>query len=103
MNKILINNKINCLTSFCDNMTQIIIYCHGFGENKERIVQYANILNNNNIGIISFDFPCHGDDTTSYQIINYNLCYNYIDSVVNYIKNNYPSIKISLMGSSFGG
>ena len=101
--KIIINNRINCLISACDNMNQIIIYCHGFGDNKDRIYQHADILNINNIGIISFDFPCHGEDLTNYKDFTYKLGIDYIESVVNYIKDNYPNIKISIIGSSFGG
>ena len=103
MKKILLNNKINCLTNFFDNMRNIIVYCHGYGENKESIDQHKDILDINNIGFISFDFPSHGDDTTNYQDITYDMCYEYIDTVVKYIKEKYPNVKISLVGASFGG
>jgi len=36
MEKIIINNQINCLINMKDNMDKIVIYCHAFGENKER-------------------------------------------------------------------
>lgn len=64
MEKLLLNNRINCLINEIPNMKNIILYCHGFGKNKDRIYQLVDILSHNNIGIISFDFPCHGDDLT---------------------------------------
>ena len=103
MRNIIINDKIHCLTSFCDNQQQIVIYCHGFGESKERIIQHNEVLNKRNIGIVSFDFPCHGEDKIDYKDFSYILGYNYIDSVVNYIKKSYPGIPIAFIGSSFGG
>lgn len=103
MEKLLLNNRINCLINDIPNMKNIILYCHGFGENKNRIYQHVDILSHNNIGIISFDFPCHGDDLTPYKDFNYELGYYYIDSIINYLKEKYPNINISLLGSSFGG
>lgn len=103
MEKFIIDNKIYCLFSKCDNMQGIVIYCHGYGDNKERIYQHDSVLNNNGYGIISFDFPCHGEDKTDCIDFTYDLCMDYIDKVVKYIKNNYQDIPISIIGSSFGG
>lgn len=103
MEKFKINDKINCLTSFCDNMKGIVIFCHGFGESKEKIKEHSKILNDNNIGIIGFDFPCHGQDSTKFQDFTYNLGINYIDETLKYTEKKYPNIPISIMGTSFGG
>ena len=84
-------------------MKSIVIYCHGFGESKERINKHASILNKHNIGIISFDFPTHGEDKTKYEDFTIELGLKYINEVVNYIKINYPNIPISFIGASFGG
>lgn len=97
------NKRIKFKTSFCDNMKGIVIYCHGFGESKDRIIQHSDILNENNIGIISFDFPCHGADTTNFKDITYDLVISYMDEITKYIKEQYPEIPISIIGSSFGG
>ena len=103
MRKLIIKNKIYCLTNFFDNMNEIVIYCHGFGESKDRIIQHSKILNENNLGIISFDFPCHGEDTTDFKDITYDLVISYIDEIIKYIKEQYSEIPISIIGSSFGG
>lgn len=61
-----------------NNMKSIVIYCHGFFDNKDRIYQHDKILNDNNIGIISFDLPCHGEDDTPYDKFNLDNCINYL-------------------------
>ena len=84
-----------------DNMKSIVIYCHGFGDNKNRIYQHDKILNENNIGIISFDMPCHGEDDTSYFNFNLDICLSYLKEIVNYVKK--YNVDIYSIGSSFGG
>ena len=101
MSKRIIDNQIFCYESIPKNMKKIAIYCHGFGENKDRINQHYEILNNNNIGIISFDFPCHGEDKQENSYFTLDNCINYLDSVINYSKK--YNVPILLIGSSFGG
>ena len=84
-----------------NNMKSIVIYCHGFGDNKDRIYQHDKILNDNNIGIISFDLPCHGEDDTPYDKFNLYNCINYLKEIVNYSKK--YNVDIYSIGSSFGG
>jgi len=84
-----------------NNMKSIVIYCHGFGDNKDRIYQHDKILNDNNIGIISFDLPCHGEDDTDYNIFNLDICLSYLKEIVNYVKK--YNVDIYSIGSSFGG
>ena len=84
-----------------DNMKSIVIYCHGFGDNKDRIYQHDKILNDNNIGIISFDLPCNGEDNTPYDKFNLDNCISYLKEIVEYVKK--YNVDIYSIGSSFGG
>ena len=102
MKKIIINN-INCLINYKQGMRYLVVYCHGFGSNKESIEKHVKALEENDGGIISFDFPGHGEDKTDNKDITYDMCYKYIDEVVKYVTDKYPKTKIALMGSSFGG
>lgn len=99
--KIIMKNEIYCYESIPDNLNKIIIYCHGFGENKDRINQHNEILNQNNIGIISFDFPCHGEDKSDDIKFNLSNSIQYLNEVITYSKK--YNVLISLMGSSFSG
>lgn len=101
LQKELINNQIYSLLSIPNDLRKIVIYCHGFGESKDRIQEHAHLLNQNNIGIIGFDFPCHGEDKNSDHYYNLNNSLSYLKQVIDYAKK--YGVPISLMGSSFGG
>lgn len=102
MKKIKIANKVYANFYILNNMDKIVIYCHGIGETKESIKKHVDILNENNIGVVSFDFPSHGEEKINYQEFNCINSLKHLDTVYNYIKENYH-IPICLMGSSYGG
>lgn len=84
---------------------QIFIFCHGFcsgkGSNSVEIV--ANKLLLCEIPSISFDFPGHIDSVQGTDKLTVDICISYIDSVIEYIKNEYgENIKISFFAISFG-
>ena len=101
MLKKVIDDKIYCYFSIPDDVRKIVIYCHGFGESKDRINQHFEILNRNQIGIVSFDFPCHGEDMSDDSCFNLSNSLDYLDKVIDSVKE--YGVPISLMGSSFGG
>ena len=99
--KTILNNKVFCYESIPNDLKKMIIYCHGFGESKEIINQHNEMLNSNNIGIISFDFPCHGEDKSTDNEFNLTNSIEYLNEVIIYSKK--YNVPISLMGLSFGG
>ncbi len=99
----LINDKINTFSAIPkENMDKIIIYCHGLGSNKTWATRFYNKLLENNVGIVAFDFPGHGNDVTDFSLFNLSLCINYLDEIIAYVKNEYR-VPIYLFGCSFGG
>ncbi len=96
-----IDNMIYCSECIPDDMNKIVIYCHGFGENKERINQHNLILSNNKIGIVTFDLPCHGEDMSNDNCFTLTNSVNYLNKVIDYTRK--YNVPISLMGSSYGG
>ena len=99
----LVNNKINIIENMpIDELEKIVIYCHGLGSNKNLVNRFSKDLLNNNIGVVSSDFPGHGDDKTPFSLFNLSLCIEYLEEVIKYIKNKY-NVPICLFGSSFGG
>ena len=97
-----IDNNINCFKSIPKDMKQLIIYCHNLGSDCTWALRFNEELYNNKVGIISFDLPGHGLDNTNFKKFNLNLCLNYLNTVINYVKRTYPDIKINLLGSCFG-
>lgn len=103
MQKFILENKVNVVFYDTPNMDKIVIYCHGFGENKESIYKnHVEILNQNNIGVIAFDFPAHGEDKCKYQELNATNSLEYLNIVYNYLYEKY-NVPLCLMGSSYGG
>ena len=85
--------------------TNIFIFCHGYcsgkGSNSVKIV--ANKLLEHNITSISFDFPGHIDSVQGADKLKVDVCISYIDSIIEYIKEQYgENIKISFYAISFG-
>ena len=101
-NKIMKNN----IKTFCalpsKNIEKIIIYCHGLGSNKSYASRFYEELLKNNIGIIAFDFPGHGEDRTDFSQFSLALCIQYLEQIIQYSKETY-NVPIYLFGSSFGG
>ena len=62
---------------------------------------YDDLLKNK-IGIISFDFPGHGEDKTDFSLFNLSLCITYLEEIIAYVKTKY-NVPIYLFGCSFGG
>lgn len=101
MLKKIIDDKIYCFFSIPDDVKKIVIYCHGFGESKDRINQHFEVLKDRGIGIVSFDFPCHGEDKSDDFCFDLSNSLYYLDRVIESVKG--YGVPISLMGSSFGG
>lgn len=83
----------------------IIVSCHGFGGSKDNNAtnKIAGVLlpKYNNLAVLSFDWPCHGDDVR--QKLNLKDCNDYLESVINYIKNDLGVNNIYSQATSFGG
>lgn len=99
----IINNKINCFSAMPENKpNKIVIYVHGLGSKKIMISRFYNELLDDNIGVIAFDLPCHGEDKTSFSTFGLNICLTYFEEVINYVKSKYH-LPIYLFGCSYGG
>ena len=67
----LFNNRINTFENMPTNeLEKIVIYCHGLGSDKSLVNRFSKDLLNKNIGVVSFDFPGHGDDKTDFSFFN---------------------------------
>ncbi len=100
--KNIINKKIYIteVTSLI-NKEKVIIYCHGLGSNKNQYKRFYKKFYKNNISMISFDLPAHGEDKTEFKNFTLKESINYIDNVIKYAKTKYKDIY--LFGSSYGG
>lgn len=83
----------------------IIVICHGFGGDKDNDITkiISKIITDNEIGVVAFDFPIHGESKASIDELTVKNCISDINTIRQFIKMNFPEKDISLFASSFGG
>lgn len=84
------------------HMDEVIILCHGLGGNKNFFHSLEEKLVDINIGIVSFDFPYHGERKNKYTTYNVKNCLKTIDNVYKYVVKQYDGVKVSFIGKSLG-
>ena len=93
---------------YCDDIKAAhtaILFGHGFGGHKdnkaaERFAKRV-LEKNRNIAVVTFNWPCHGDDVR--QKLQLDDCMTYLDIVISYIKTSMNAERIYAYGTSFGG
>ncbi len=93
---------------YCDDIKSIqtaILFGHGFGghKNNKAAERFAKrvLEKNKNIAVVTFNWPCHGDDVR--QKLQLDDCMTYLDIVVSYVKTSLNAEKIYAYATSFGG
>lgn len=79
-----------------DKMNEVIILCYGLGGNKHFFHPLEEKLVDINIGIVSFDFPYHGERKNRYNKYTVKNCLKTIDNVYKFVVKKYSNIKIYL-------
>ena len=87
------------------NSKNIIMMCHVFGGNKDSPISklIAQMILDNGIGVVAFDFPIHGESKAEADEFTVKNCVSDINTIRTYIKERFPRKDISLMATSFGG
>lgn len=88
-----------------ENSQDIIIMCHGFGGNKDDFISkiISKMITDNGIGIVAFDFPIHGESKAKMDEFTVENCVADINTIREFIRENFPQKSISLLATSFGG
>ena len=87
-----------------DYVDKVIISCHGFTGSKDNKTANAlanELKENDGYMIISFDWPCHGDDNR--KEVDLDVCNKYLKTVIDYVHNTLDIDEIYGQGTSFGG
>lgn len=87
-----------------ENIKEVVIGVHGFSGDKESsvLIALAKKLNKNNIALVTYDLPCHGENDNS-KPLNLDACINSIGEAINYTNNTFINMPISIFATSFGG
>lgn len=83
----------------------IIIAMHGFAGDKNSgcIKKLKQEMSELNVGLITFDWPSHGESEVNGNYLTVNNCLNDLETVYNYVKERNSKSKIIAFSTSFGG
>lgn len=106
MEKHILINNLHSNLYLPNNSTpkEIVVGIHGFSGDKESsvLIKLSKHLNENNIALVTFDLPCHGENDNSNPLILQD-CFDSIRNIFDFVKNNFKNIPISTFATSFGG
>ena len=88
-----------------DAVKRVVIFGHGFGGHKDNRAAEkfaAKIISKyKDIGVITFNWPCHGDDARKNLLLS--ECDMYLTYVIEYAKKRFQTEDIYAYATSFGG
>lgn len=95
--------KLYC--SNTDAVKRVVIFGHGFGGHKDNRAAEkfaAKIISKHkDIGVITFNWPCHGDDARKNLLLS--ECDMYLTYVIEYAKKRFQTEELYAYATSFGG
>ena len=95
--------KLYC--SSVDAVKRVVIFGHGFGGHKDNRAAEkfaAKIISKyKDLGVITFNWPCHGDDARKNLLLS--ECDMYLTYVIEYAKKRFQTEDIYAYATSFGG
>lgn len=84
---------------------RVVLFGHGFGGHRDNraAARFAKELCARHPGaaVVTFDFPCHGDDQR--EILRLEDCLRYFEGVVADLRRSYPEATLDAYATSFGG
>ena len=88
-----------------DAVMRVVIFGHGFGGHKDNRAAEkfaAKIISKHkDLGVITFNWPCHGDDARKNLLLS--ECDMYLTYVIEYAKKRFQTEDIYAYATSFGG
>lgn len=101
-NKCSIRCRIQCCSEA--SVDRIILYCHGFAGNKDsrstRRLAEKLVPSYKTTAVVSFDWPCHGDDRS--PRLDLSVCELYLRTVISYLHGRFGAVPIFVNAISFG-
>lgn len=97
--------NIPTLIEIPESSKDVIIMCHGFGGEKGNSIskKISKMITDEGIGVVAFDFPIHGESKAKIDEFTVENCVADINTIREFIKENFPQKDISLFATSFGG
>ena len=84
---------------------KLVIFCHGFGGHKENraAARFAKrvISKNREVAVLTFDWPCHGEDVR--KTLRLEECGKYLGIVITHARTAFSPSLLFAYATSFGG
>lgn len=95
---------ISIMSNVRDESDTILLCLHGFGGDKHSTVIAAltESLDRDEVGVVTFDWPAHGDSPAKDSDLTVENCLRDLDTVLSYIRGVWQK-PISCFATSFGG
>ena len=95
---------ISIMSNVRDESNTILLCLHGFGGDKHSTVIAAltESLDRDGVGVVTFDWPAHGDSPAKDSDLTVENCLRDLDTVLSYIRGAWQK-PISCFATSFGG
>lgn len=95
---------ISALSNVQSEHREILLCLHGFTGNKHSLVITAlrKRLDQDGIGVVTFDWPAHGDSPSQDSDLTVENCLRDLDTVLAFIRSRW-SVPISCFATSYGG
>lgn len=105
INKDKLNIKCKIYCNDLKNVSNVMVSCHGFGGNKDnaafRKMAEKVLGKRKDFLVITFDWPCHGDDVR--QKLCLADCDDYLSHVLDHVMQDYKPENLFANATSFGG
>lgn len=97
-------DPIPCIYRIPDHPQKVVIVIHGFGSSRESMTGalLLGALPKAGIGAIAYDHPAHGTNGAENTDLRIETCLDYLQTVEDWIRKEYPDAEIGYFGSSFG-
>ena len=94
------NTEVHCICDFPENPEDVLIIIHGMGSSKEspNASFMSEYFREKGFGVIAYDQPGHNNDE---ELLISNALES-LETVENFVTDNYPDANLSYFGSSFG-
>ena len=98
--------SIRCKLYYKDaSQDRVVLFGHGFGGHKDNKAaeRFAGHIleKNKNVAVLTFDWPCHGDDVR--KVLRLDDCSAYIRRIIAHIGERFGDPALYLYATSFGG
>lgn len=97
--------RMTCLDGCFTGQKAMVLCLHGLAgdKNSSVISRLSQVMEEEEIGTFTFDWPAHGDSPEPSRYFTTDICLEYIRTAVSFLRDRYGSVPLYCFATSFGG